>query len=75
MKDFSIILGFSSVEILPFLAVEVKITSWLLLFLNFYLVTIGIIIIYNCFIFLSGLPVDILYYCSLCRYSDSFKGT
>ena len=74
MKDFSIFLGFLSVEILPFLGVEVKITSWHLLFLNFYLV-IGIIIIYNCFIFLSALPVDLLQYCSMCRYSDSFKGT
>lgn len=29
----------------------------------------------NSFIFFSGLPVNILHYCSMCRYSDSFKGT
>lgn len=58
MKDFSIILGFLSVEILPFLAVEVKITSWLLLFLNFYLVTIGIIIL---------LFITVLYFFQVCQ--------
>jgi len=43
MKDFSIFLGFLLVVIFPFLGVDVKITSWPLLFLNFYLVTIGVI--------------------------------